>query len=76
MKQQFAELAKNPEQLLAVGKALENLSCESLSSLPNVHIKAKDGQIQTIYFTPSSLDPHARSFMANELIDIGKLEEK
>ena len=72
---QFTELKKNPEQLLAVGKELEKLASESFSTLPNVSIATKDGEVESITFNRSYFDLQCCPW-AQEKIDLGKPQEK
>ncbi len=47
---------KDPLQLKSVGLELEKLSEENFSALPDVKIKAPDGNIKSISFDPSFWD--------------------
>ena len=72
---EFAQLQKNPEQLLAVGKELEKLSNENFSTLPNVYIKAHDGQMISLSFTPSAFDLKANRLPTSEVIALSQRQE-
>jgi hypothetical protein len=72
LRAEFTELQNNPDQLLAVGKALEQDNGSLFSVLPRVKIEAEDGKMTAVTFAPVAWDPKAPRLPVQERVDFGK----